>query len=199
MAVAVKRRDVSVGDLRREAGRTRDAKAARRMLAIACVMEGQSREAAAECCGMDRQTLRDWVHRFNADGLAGLSDLPRCCGPKPRMSPEQEAVVAGWVEQGPDLGRDGVVRWRCVDLQDRIGREWGISLHECTVGKLLRKLAFRRLSVPLRYHSICFAVGTLGSSARSTRKATPRRKRFSGRVCTPCSRQPARGSPGQAR
>jgi len=128
MAVAITRQDVSVGDLRREAGRTRDAKAARRMLAVACVMEGQSREDAAECCGMDRQTLRDWVHRFNADGLAGLSDLPRRNGPKPRLSPEQEAVVAGWVEQGPDLARDGVVRWRCVDLQDRIEREWSVSL-----------------------------------------------------------------------
>ncbi len=147
MAVAITRRDVSVGDLRREAGRTRDAKAARRMLAIACVMEGQSREDAAECCGMDRQTLRDWVHRFNADGLAGLSDLPRQNGPKPRLSPEQEGVVAGWVEQGPDLARDGVVRWRCMDLQDRIKREWDVNLHERTVGKLLRKLAFRRLSV----------------------------------------------------
>ena len=147
MAVTITRQDVSVGGLRREAGRTRDAKAARRMLAIACVVEGQSREDAAECCGMDRQTLRDWVHRFNADGLAGLSDLPRQNGPKPRLSPEQEAVVAGWVEQGPDLARDGVVRWRCVDLQERIKREWGIGLHERTVGKLLRRLAFRRLSV----------------------------------------------------
>ena len=147
MAVAITRRDVSVGDLRREAGRTRDAKAARRMLAIACVMEGQSREDAAEVCGMDRQTLRDWVHRFNAGGLTGLSDLPRQNGPKPRLLPEQEAVVAGWVEQGPDLARDGVVRWRCVDLQERIKREWGVDLHERTVGKLLRRLAFRRLSV----------------------------------------------------
>ena len=147
MAVAITRQDVSVGDLRREARRTRDAKAARRMLAIACVMEGQSREDAAETCGMDRQTLRDWVHRFNADGLAGLADLPRQNGPKPRLSPEQEAVVAEWVEQGPDLGRDGVVRWRCVDLQERIKREWGVGLHERTVGKLLRRLAFRRLSV----------------------------------------------------
>ena len=147
MAVAITRQDVSVGDLRREAGRTRDAKAARRMLAIACVLEGQSREDAAETCGMDRQTLRDWVHRFNADGLAGLANLPRQNGPKPRLSPEQEAIVAGWVKQGPDLTRDGVVRWRCVDLQERIGREWGVGLHERTVGKLLRRLAFRRLSV----------------------------------------------------
>ena len=147
MAVAITRHGVSVGDLRREARRTRDAKAARRMLAIACVMEGQSREDAAETCGMDRQTLRDWVHRFNADGLAGLADLPRQNGPKPRLSPEQEAVVAGWVEQGPDLARDGVVRWRCIDLQEQIKREWGIGLHERTIGKLLRRLAFRRLSV----------------------------------------------------
>ena len=147
MAVAITRQDVSVNDLRRGAGRTRDAKEARRMLAIACVMEGQSREDAAECCGMDRQTLRDWVHRFNVSGLAGLVDLPRRNGPRPRLSPEPEVVVAGWVEQGPDLARDGVVRWRCVDLQERIQREWGISMHERTVGKLLRKLAFRRLSV----------------------------------------------------
>jgi len=53
MAVAMTRQDVSVSDLRREAGRTRDAKAARRILAVACVMEGQSREAAAECCGVE--------------------------------------------------------------------------------------------------------------------------------------------------
>jgi len=33
------------------------------MLAIALVMEGQSRREAAESCGRDRQTLRDWVIR----------------------------------------------------------------------------------------------------------------------------------------
>jgi len=147
MAVAITRRDLSVGELRREAAGTRDAKAARRMLAIAFVLEGQSRQDAAEICGMDRQTLRDWVHHYNADGLAGLVNRVRRNGPRPHLSPEQEAVVVEWVEQGPDLARDGVVRWRCIDLQDRIGREWGVHLHERTVGKLLRKLAFRRLSV----------------------------------------------------
>jgi hypothetical protein len=70
MAVAITRRDLSVEDLRRAAGRTPDAKVARRMLAIALVLKGHSREAAAESCGMDRQTLRDWVHRYNADGCA---------------------------------------------------------------------------------------------------------------------------------
>jgi transposase len=147
MTVAITRQDVSAGDLRAAAARTSDAKMARRMLALALVLEGYSRAAAAESCAMDRQTLRDWVHRFNDKGLAGLSDQPRRNGPHPRLSAEQQAEVAGWVEQGADLKRDGVVRWRCVDLQQRIKRSFGVCLHERTVGKLLHKLSFRRLSV----------------------------------------------------
>ena len=146
MAVSITREGLSAADLRREAARSRDANAARRMLAIALVLDGHSREAAAEACGMDRQTLRDWVHRFNAEGLAGLVNR-RAPGPAPRLSAEQEAAVDRWVEDGPELARDGVVRWRCRDLQERIGREFGVGLHERTVGKLLAKLRFRRLSV----------------------------------------------------
>ena len=146
MAVVVTRRDLSAADLRREAARSRDAGAARRMLAIALVLEGASREDAAESCGMDRQTLRDWVHRYNDEGLAGLVNR-RAPGPSPRLSSEQEGLVARWVEEGPELERDGVVRWRCRDLQARIRGEFRVSLHERTVGKLLTKLRFRRLSV----------------------------------------------------
>jgi transposase len=76
-----------------------------------------------------------------------LSDLPRRNGPRPRLTAEQQAKVAEWVEQGPDFARDGMVRWRCVDLQLRIAQEFAVELHERTVGKLLRKLSFRRLSV----------------------------------------------------
>jgi transposase len=60
---------------------------------------------------------------------------------------EQQAEVAVWVDEGADLKRDGVVRWRRVDLQHRIGQSFGVCLHERTVGKLLHKLSFRRLSV----------------------------------------------------
>jgi transposase len=145
-AAAVTRRDLSAADLRREAARSRDAKAARRMLAIALVLDGHSRETAAEACGMDRQTLRDWVHRYNAEGLSGLANR-RAPGPAPRLSAEQEAELARWAEEGSDLRRDGVVRWRCRDLQERIGRAFGVRFHERTVGKLLARLRFRRLSV----------------------------------------------------
>jgi transposase len=99
MTIAITRLDLSAADLREAAARTEDAKAARRMLAIGLVLEDWSREAAAEACAMDRQTLRDWVHRYNTLGLAGLSDRPRRNGPRPRLSGEQRAKVAEWVAQ----------------------------------------------------------------------------------------------------
>ena len=147
MTVAITRLELSATDLRQAAARTQDAKVARRMLAIALVLQGHSRTEAAQSCAMDRQTLRDWVHRYNADGLDGLSDQPRRNGPKPRLSAEQQATVEAWVEQGADRERDGVVRWRCIDLQQRIETRFGVNLHQRSVGKLLRKLSFRRLSV----------------------------------------------------
>ena len=147
MTVAITRLDLTEADLRALAARTQDARSSRRMLAIALLLEGWSRESAAEACAMDRQTLRDWVHRYNAFGLAGLYNQARRNGPPPRLSSEQGATVAEWVAQGPDFARDGVVRWRCVDLQQRIKQEFAVELHERTIGKLLRKLSFRRLSV----------------------------------------------------
>jgi transposase len=96
--------------------------------------------------GMDRQTLRDWVHRYNADGLAGLVDRPRP-GPTPRLTEAQMAEVAKWVDDGPDLAADGAVRWRCADLRERVAARFEVTLHECRIGKLLHKLNFSRISV----------------------------------------------------
>jgi transposase len=146
MTVAITRRELDAGGLRREAGRCRDARAARRMLALALVLEGASRAEAARAAGMDRQTLRDWVHRYNAEGLAGLRDRRRP-GPRPRLTPEQEAELEGVVERGPDPDRDGVVRWRRVDLKALIEARYGVALHERSVGKVLRRLGFARISV----------------------------------------------------
>src|ERR687884_471818 len=150
MTIAITRRELSAGELRREAGRCRDARAARRMLALALVLEGTSREEAARAAGMDRQTLRDWVRRYNEEGLAGLRDRRRP-GPRPRLSPEQEAELATAVERGPDPDRDGVVRWRRVDLKALIETRFAVRLHERSVGKVLRRLGFTRLSVRPRH------------------------------------------------
>src|SRR3954467_7336694 len=146
MTVAITREGLDAGELRRGAGRCRDARAARRMLALALVLEGASRETAARCAGMDRQTLRDWVHRYNAEGLAGPHDRPPP-GPRPRLSPEQEAELVTAVERGPDPDRDGVVRWRRADLRALIEARFSVRLHERSVGKVLRRLGFTRVSV----------------------------------------------------
>ena len=146
MTIAITRQELGAGELRREAKRCRAAAVSRRMLALASVLEGSSREAAARSTGMDRQTLRDWVHRYNADGLAGLRDRRRP-GRKPRLAAEQEAEPAAAVERGPDPDRDGVVRWRRVDLQALIEARFAVRLHERSVGKVLRRLGFARLSV----------------------------------------------------
>lgn len=150
MAVAITRTDFSARDLRVAAAKAKDAKAARRMLAIALVLEGVDRSTAAETCGMDRQTLRDWVHRYNAEGLEGLSDR-RSAGPAPRLSPNQKAELARMVREGPDPAVDGVVRWRRTDLQRKIKECFGVTMHERTVGKQLAALGFRRLSVRPRH------------------------------------------------
>ena len=96
VSVAIARQELDARGLRQAAALSRNADATRRMLALALGMEGRSRLEAAQSCGMDRQTLRDWVHRYNAEGLEGLKDR-RSPGPAPRLSPEQQAEAAEWV------------------------------------------------------------------------------------------------------
>ena len=145
-AVAITRMDHTAQDLRAAAKHSDDVAAARRMLALALVMEGKSRGEAATCCGMDRQSLRDWVHRYNAEGLEGLHNRT-APGAKPRLSPEQERAVAELVRNGPDLTEHGVVRWRRIDLAHVIEQRYRVKLAERSVGDLLRRLGFRRISV----------------------------------------------------
>jgi len=146
MTVAVTRTEHTVADLRRLAAGSDDAAVTRRLLALALVLDGRKREDAARLAGMDRQALRDWVRRYNTDGVAGLSDR-HGGGVARRLSAEQEAEVAGWIRTGPDLEKNKVVRWRCADIQARIADLFGVALHARSVGKLLRRLRFSHVSV----------------------------------------------------
>ena len=150
MTVAITRTEHTATMLRRYAASSADASVARRLLALALVLDGYKRADAARAGGMDGQTLCDWVHRYNAGGLAGLCDRHGGGAPS-RLSPEQEAEVADWIRTRPDVEVDGVVRWRCVDIQARISREWGVALHERSVGKLLHRLRFARVSTRPRH------------------------------------------------
>ena len=145
MAIEITRTEFSASELRREAARAKDARASRRMLALALVLEGKTRTEAAESCGMDRQTLRDWVHRYNAEGLSGLVNRP-LAGRKPLLNSDQMHELATIVETGPDPATDGVVRWRRVDLCAVVEQRFDVHYAERSMGELLRRLGFARLS-----------------------------------------------------
>jgi transposase len=146
MAISIIREDYTAADLRREAARSGDGAQARRLLALALVLEGASRTEAATVCGMDRQTLRDWVHRYNAEGIGGLLDR-KTRGREPRLSAEQRIELAAIVEKGPDPEKDGIVRYRRIDLRDLVEERFKVRFHERTIGKILHGLGFRHMSV----------------------------------------------------
>lgn len=114
------------------------------------VLEGSSRSDAAAAAGMDVQTLRDWVLCYNADGVAGLRDRARR-GRLPALSPARLAEFRDVVVAGPDAERDGVARWRCADLCCWLAARHAVSVHERTVGKMLRRLGLTRLQ-PRPFH-----------------------------------------------
>ena len=139
------RTDFRAGDLRLLAKRSEDAGQARRLLSLAAVLDGNSREAAAEIGAMDRQTLRDWAHRFNAKGPAGLIN-GKPPGPTPKLSPEQKQELKRIVETNPDPAKDGIVRWRCTDLRRIIKERFAVDLDEVSIGRALKELGFAHVS-----------------------------------------------------
>jgi transposase len=143
-AIAV-RTDFTAGEVRRFAKRAKDAAQVRRLLAIAAVLDGASREEAAKIGGMDRQTLRDWVIRFNEQGPDGLINIPSP-GVPPKLDVEHKTFLARLVEEGPIPAVHGVVRWRACDLIMRLHEEFGISVSDDTIYRALKHLGFSHVS-----------------------------------------------------
>ncbi|WP_416068528.1 helix-turn-helix domain-containing protein (plasmid) [Rhizobium sp. YTUHZ045] len=143
------------------------------MLATALVLEGVDHKTAAETCGMDRQTPRDWVHRYNADGLSGLSNR-RSPGRPPWLTPAQKAALVALVEQDPDPERYGVMRWRRKDLKRRIEEMLGAVMQERTVAAQLAELAFVRLTPRPRHPKP--GEGTQGDAKRLPRRSGRNRR-----------------------
>jgi transposase len=139
------RTDYSACEVRLFAKRAKDAGQARRLLAIAAVLDGASREDAAKIGGMDRQTLRDWVIRFNAQGPEGLINIPSP-GVPPKLDDRHRSFLARIVEEGPIPAIHGVVRWRACDLIMRLHEEFGLSVSDDTIYRALKDLGFSHVS-----------------------------------------------------
>ena len=143
-SVEITRTEHSASELRALAAKTKDGAVVRRLLALALTLEGRSRETAATANGMTRQTLRDWVHRYNADGVAGLRSS-HGGGPTPLLGEPEMEEIRAMVIKGPDPERHRVVRWRRAELREEIARRWSVRVCEQTVGRWLRQLRMTRL------------------------------------------------------
>jgi transposase len=140
------------------AKQVKDAARARRLLAIAAVLDGASRTGAATIGGMDRQTLRDRVIRFNEQGPNGLINIPSP-GVPPKLDASQRAFLTRIVEEGPIPAIHGVVRWRACDLIMRLHEEFGISVSDNTIYRVLKDLGFSHVSArPKAYEQDAEAV-----------------------------------------
>ena len=139
------RSDFDALSLRGIAKRCADNRQIRRLLALAAVYDGMSRTDAAHIGGMDRQTLRDWVHRFNEEGPDGLTN--RLGAGRPRLlSDGQMRELSEIVETGPDLAHNGVVRWRRIDLVRVIAERFGVDCSERVITDYLAELGFSHIS-----------------------------------------------------
>jgi putative transposase len=143
MAALTIRRDRTPTVLRKVAKGETDARIARRILAIANALAGMSREEAAKSAGMDRQTLRDWVIRYNDYSLDGLADRPRD-GRPPKLDPEEKAELIHIVLAGPDPEASGVSAFTREDLVRICEKRFGKRLHVTSIGRILRELGLSR-------------------------------------------------------
>jgi transposase len=149
-ALTVTRAAHTAAALRTFAAKSGDGAQVRRLLAIALVLEGCSRTEAAALSGMDRQTLRDWVHRYNDGGIDGLKSRS-APGRAAALNAQQLAELKALVIQGPDRLTHKVVRWRCVDLRAEVARRFSVEVHASTIGKWLHQLGLTRLQ-PRPFH-----------------------------------------------
>jgi putative transposase len=133
------RQDIAAEELRRLARQETEGRVACRLLAVAIALDGMSRGQAARQAGMDRQTLRDWVIRFNAEGVEGLRDRPKSGRPS-WLDEGQLATFRALVLRGPDPERDGVSTWRAKDLCRIVQGRFGVVYSENGMLRLLHDL-----------------------------------------------------------
>ena len=146
MSAAIRMRDDYRADELRNLARTcQNGAQARRLMSLAAVVEGKSRLEAARTGLMDRQTLRDWVIRFNDEGPQGLIDH-KSTGRKPKLTAEQKSQLAQLVEEGPGDHVPGLIRWRCVDLVAQVKERFGVDYHPATIARILHELDYSHIS-----------------------------------------------------
>lgn len=182
MRVAIELRgDFDGPALRRLAKASRHAGQARRLLALAAICDGGSRGDAACIGDVGRQTVRDWVLRFNARGPEGLIDA-KAPGHQATLGAAERRALREVVEAGPIPAVHGVVRWRLKDLVQWLFETFRISVSETTVSREMKKLGYAKLSARPRHHA------QTEETLEAFKKASLQSWRTSRRACLPAPR-----------
>ena len=126
----------------------KNARIAGRMLALAAALEGRSRTDAARIGGMDRQTLRDWVHRYNEHDLDGLRDDHQ--GAPPRLTEGQQAALRALVYQKPPPD-SGLAEWRLCDLVSLVEERFGVRYTLSGMWRVLEGLGLSKMTARPRH------------------------------------------------
>ncbi len=146
------RADYDALQVRTAAKTAKDRSQVRRLLALAAIYDGGTRNEAARIGGVTLQIVRDWVMRFNAHGPDGLIDR-KAPGRPARLNDVHRAAVAAMIENGPTPAIHGVVRWRLIDLCQWLWDEHQVTVAKQTLGRELRAMNYRKLSARPRHHT----------------------------------------------
>jgi transposase len=132
-------------ELRRLAKKEPRRRTAQRMLAIANALEGMVRSTAeaARAAGIERQSLRDAVVRFNAEGLAGLIDRPYGRRPE-RLSEGEQAALVAYILRGPDPEKGEPSSWTLADLCRVIEDRFNKRMCPQSMSRVVRRLGLSR-------------------------------------------------------
>jgi transposase len=91
---------------------------------------------------LDERTVRRWIHRFNAQGLAGLTDAPRQGRPTIYTTQEVGTVIATSLTPPDDLGLP-FGSWTLDRLVAYLHETHGIRMQRSRIGELLQAEGIR--------------------------------------------------------
>jgi len=126
-----------------------NARVRQRLLAVRLVVMANTVPQAAKAVGLKQRQTRNWVHRFNAEGLNGLRDRPRP-GQPVKLPRQKEQAFRERIEKGTGP-KDPTGNLRVKDIQMILREEFGTDY--CLGGTyfLLHRLGFSSL-VPRPRH-----------------------------------------------
>ena len=127
------------------AARVKDAGQARRLLAIAAVLDVPRGRTPPKIGGMDRQICGTGWSGFNEQGPDGLVNKTAPGAPG-KLTGEHKPFLARLGTKVRTPAVDGVVRWRACDLIMRLHEEFGLAVSDDTVYRVLKELGFSHVS-----------------------------------------------------